>query len=295
MLQTHVLAPSDRLAAFDRHRPALFSIAYRMLGSASGAEDVLQDTYLRWVSAEAEEVRSPKEYLTATVTRLALDHLKSAQARREVYVGPWLPEPLLGVDERDPLATTMLAESLSTAFLVLMERLSPAQRAAFLLREAFGSGYPEIARILETTEANARQLVQRAKQHIAAGRSRFPLDRGHASLLARRFLDASADGNLDGLRALLADDAVAVSDGGGKFAAARKPITGADRVARLVGSVVRKWRAHGDVEIAPVNGGVGLLWRSSERLRAVMTVAVSDDGQRVSDVFIVVNPDKLRN
>lgn len=283
----------ERLAAFREHRPLLFSIAYRMLGSASDAEDIVQDAYLRWQRADAAEVRSPRDYLSTIVTRLAVDHLRSARVRREVYVGPWLPEPLVGVDAHDPLAATTLAESLSTAFLVLLERLTPAQRAAYLLREVFGFDYPDIAGILKTSDANSRQLVQRAKQHLAAGRPRFTSDAKQADELARRFLTASTSGDMDGILALLADDAVAWADGGGKFAAARLPVIGADRVARFVASVVRKWIASGDVRIAPVNGGVGLVRHAGGRLRAVMTIAVGDGGRRVDGVFIVVNPDKL--
>jgi len=283
----------ERLTAFAAHRPLLFSIAYRMLGSSSDAEDVVQDAYLRWQRAGADDVRSAKDYLSATVTRLSIDHLRSARVRREVYVGPWLPEPLVGVDEHDPLAATTLAESLSTAFLVLLERLTPTQRAAFLLREVFAFDYADVARILDTTEANGRQLVQRAKQHIAAGRPRFSADRKAASVLSERFLKASSDGDLDALVEMLSADAVAYADGGGKFAAARRPIVGSERVARFVASVVAKWRGVGEVRVSAVNGGVGLLHYVGGALRAVMTVAAAD-AWRVDRVFIVVNPDKVR-
>lgn len=283
----------DRLTVFREHRPLLFSIAYRMLGSAADAEDIVQDAYLRWERAAPEAVRSPKDYLSTTVTRLAVDHLRSARVRREVYVGPWLPEPLVGVDAHDPLAAATMAESLSTAFLVLLERLTPTQRAAFLLREVFGFDYSEIARILRTSEANSRQLVQRAKQHIEAGRPRFESTRRAADDLAQRFLAACTTGDVDEVLALLAEDAVAWADGGGKFSAARRPVVGADRVARFVASVVRKWRTSGELRIAPVNGGVGLLQSAGGRVRAVMTVAAGAGGGRVGGVFIVVNPEKL--
>ena len=283
--------PDDRLGAFREHRPLLFSIAYRMLGSATDAEDVLQDAYIRWQRADGTEVRSPKDYLSATVTRLAIDHLRSARVRREVYVGPWLPEPLVGVDARDPLAAATLAESLSTAFLVLLERLTPTQRAAFLLREVFAFDYPAVARTLDTSEANARQLVQRAKRHIAEGRPRFASDAGRAEELTRRFLAACSTGDMDGLVAMLADDAVAWADGGGRFHAARRPVLGADRIARFVASIVRKWQESGEVRLSPVNGGPGLLFHAGGRLRAVMTVATA--GEHVAGVYIVVNPEKL--
>lgn len=283
----------DHATVFRQHRPLLFSIAYRMLGSASDAEDVVQDAYLRWERADTTDVRSAKDYLSTTVTRLALDHLRSARVRREMYVGPWLPEPLVGVDEHDPLAATTMAESLSTAFLVLLERLTPTQRAAFLLREVFDFDYAAVARVLETSDANARQLVQRAKQHIAAGRTRFSSNGRQADELARRFLTACTTGDVDGLLSILAEDAVAWSDGGGKVAAARRPVIGADRVARFVASIVRKWSTSGEVGIAPVNGGVGLLFSRAGRVRAVMTIAADRSGERVGDVFVVRNPDKL--
>jgi RNA polymerase sigma-70 factor, ECF subfamily len=283
----------DRVAVFREHQPLLFSIAYRMLGSTSDADDVVQDAYLRWEHADTDDVRSPRDYLSTTVTRLALDRLSSARARREVYVGPWLPEPLVGVDANDPLAASVLAESLSTAFLLLLERLTPSQRAAFLLREVFGFDYPEIARILDASEANARQLVVRAKQHIAAGRPRFAPDRKRADELTRRFLTACASGDVDAVLPLLSEEVVAWADGGGKFSAARRPVTGADRVARFVTSVVRKWAAAGDVRIDPVNGELGLILRVRGRYGAVLTVALESEAQRVTGVFIVVNPDKL--
>lgn len=281
----------SRLEAFREHRPLLFSIAYRMLGSTADAEDLVQEAYLRWLKTDPSEVRSPKDFLSTTVTRLAVDHLRSARVRREVYVGPWLPEPLMGVDERSPIASAELAESLSTAFLVLLERLTPTQRAAYLLREVFGYEYAEVSRMLEMTEANCRQLVQRAKQAIATGRPRFARDAGAAHDLARRFLDACTTGDVDGLVALLTDDAVAWSDGGGKFAAARRPVTGAERVARLLAGVMRKWRSSGDVRLEPVSGGLGLAFHRGGRLCGVITV--DSAAERVAQVFIVMNPDKL--
>ena len=280
-----------RLEAFREHRPLLFSIAYRMLGSTADAEDVVQEAYLRWLRTDPASVRSPKDFLSATVTRLAVDQLRSARVRREVYVGPWLPEPLVGVDDRDPAAAAELAESHSTAFLLLLERLTPTQRAAYLLREVFNYDYADVARILETTEANCRQLVQRAKQGVASGRPRFTRDARAAQYLARRFLDACTTGDMDGIVALLADDAVAWADGGGKFAAARRPVIGAEKVARFLAAVVAKWRSSGDVRVDAVSGGLGLSLHAGGRLRGVITLDTG--GERVGQVFIVVNPDKL--
>jgi RNA polymerase sigma-70 factor (ECF subfamily) len=282
-----------RVAAFNETRPLLFSIAYRMLGSASDAEDIVQDAFLKWQRADISDMSSRKSYLSTMVTRLAMDHLESARMRREVYVGPWLPEPLVGVAADDPLAAATLADSLSTAFLLLLERLTARERAAFLLREVFDFDYAEVARMLEVGEPNARQIVRRAKQHIAAGRPRTSSDARAAEKLARRFLDTCVTGDIDGLLAMLSPNVVAWADGGGKFAAARRPVRGADRVARFVASLTHKWAASGELRIAPVNGGVGLLFSVQGELCSVLTVASSGEAESISSVFVVVNPDKL--
>jgi len=286
------LERDERAGAFHAHRPLLFSIAYRMLGSAADAEDIVQEAFLRWQGADADAVRSPRDYLSTTVTRLAVDHLRSARVRREVYVGPWLPEPLVGVDERDPLADVALADSLSTAFLLLLERLSPSQRAAFLLREVFGYDYAEVARMLQTTEANCRQLLQRARRRIADGRPRFDADREAATSLARRFAHACATGDVQQLVAMLATDAVAWADGGGKFSAARRPVRGSERVSRFIASVLQKWRTAGVVRVAPVSGGAGVVFELDGRRAGVLTVAA--DAGAIRSVYLVMNPDKLR-
>jgi RNA polymerase sigma-70 factor, ECF subfamily len=292
MTEDHTAADA-RVAAFNETRPLLFSIAYRMLGSASDAEDIVQDAFLKWQRADITDMSSRKSYLSTMVTRLAMDHLESARVRREVYVGPWLPEPLVGVAADDPLAAATLADSLSTAFLLLLERLTARERAAFLLREVFDFDYAEVARMLEIGEANARQIVRRAKQHIAAGRPRASSDARAAEKLAQRFLDTCVTGDIDGLLAMLSPNVVAWADGGGKFAAARRPVQGADRVARFVASLAHKWAASGELRIAPVNGGVGLLFFVKGELHAVLTVASSGDAESISNVFVVVNPDKL--
>ena len=281
----------ERFEMFHEHRRLLFSLAYRMLGSASDAEDIVQDAYLRWERVNLDEVRSPKDFLSTMVTRLAMDQLRSARSRREVYVGPWLPEPLVGVDQRDPIAAIDMAESLSLAFLLLLERLTPKQRAAYLLREVFDYDYPDVASMLQTSEANARQLVQRAKQRIVAGRPRFDADAELANDLSRRFVDACTTGDLNALLALLSNDAVAWADGGGKFAAARRPIVGAERVARFVAAIVGKWRSTGELRVEPVNGALGLMMYVGQELKGVITTAIGDG--RVQNVFVVVNPDKL--
>src|SRR5919201_2733309 len=208
-------------------RPLLFSIAYRMIGSVSEAEDIVQEAFLRYHRAQPTDVENPKAYLSEVTTRVAIDHLRSARARREEYVGPWLPEPLL-VDEHapDPSEQAELADSLSLAFLVLLERLSPVERAAFLLREVFDYPYDEIAEIIDRSEDNARQLVTRARRHVDEERPRFDADRRAQEELTERFMAATMDGDTEGLIELLAADVVAYTDGGGKVQAARKPLHG---------------------------------------------------------------------
>jgi RNA polymerase sigma-70 factor (ECF subfamily) len=213
----------DRESQFQDLRPLLFSLAYRMLGTRADAEDVMQDAFLRWQTAAEEEVRSPKSYLTTIVARLSLDELKSARRKREAYIGPWLPEPLVAPLGTQPLE---MAESLSLAFLHLLETLSPTERVAFLLREAFDSGYDEIAAALSTTEANSRQLVARARKRLHDGRPRFPIDRGRHQEILRTFLVACATGDPSQVASLLGDDVVLYSDGGGKVAAALNRYSG---------------------------------------------------------------------
>src|SRR5437870_6164151 len=213
-------------------RPLLFSIAYRMLGSVSEAEDVIQEAFLRYHRAGKEaDIESPKSYLSAVTTRLSIDHLRSARARREAYVGPWLPEPLLTEQAQDPAEHAETADSLSLAFLVLLETLTPLQRAVFLLREVFDYGYGEIAAILGKSEDNCRQLAVRARRHVEARKPRFEASRRRREELARRFFAAAEQGDTEGLVGLLAADAVAYGDGGGRALAFPHPVHGRERVA----------------------------------------------------------------
>jgi RNA polymerase sigma-70 factor, ECF subfamily len=273
---------------FQELRPTLFALAYRMLGTRADAEDVVQEAYLRWQSAAVGEVRSPKSFLTTVVARLALDALKAAHRKRETYVGPWLPEPIV-----EPLGTqhVEMAESLSLAFLRLLESLSPAERVAFLLREVFDADYDEVAAALETSESNGRQLVARARKHIQEGRPRFAVDRERQSAALREFLQASATGDPSRLTALLAQDAVLYSDGGGKVKAALNPIVGADKVVRFLVGVSRKVPVLRP-EFVDVNGGVGVVLWDGERLHSVLTVEVDGEG-RIAGVYLVSNPEKL--
>ena len=277
---------------FQEHRPLLFGIAYRMLGSVTEAQDMVQEVFLRWQSQAIEEIKSPKAWLTTTVTRLCIDHLRSARVRREEYVGVWLPEPLLEA-QQPPAEAPGLAESLTTAFLVLLETLSPAERAVFLLREVFEYDYDEIARITEKSEANCRQMLRRAKEHVAAGKSRFKADAARNEQLVQQFMDACRLGDTEGLLAMLSDDATLYSDGGGKVLAAVKPIFGADRVSRFLVGVMRFVAPDEEFRFAVVNSEPGLLRFHHGQLIQTTTFALADG--RITAIYVVRNPDKLRH
>jgi RNA polymerase sigma-70 factor (ECF subfamily) len=280
-----------------RLRALMFSIAYRMLGSVADAEDVVQESLLRLHRAQAEGVvvESAKAYAAAVATRLAIDHLRSARIRREEYVGSWLPEPV--IDEREPgmVRHVELAESVSMAFLLVLETLSPVERAVFLLREVFDYGYDEIARIVEKTEDNCRQIFARAKRHIDLGKPRFESSREKRDELARRFFTACEAGNLDDLVRLLAADAIFYGDGGGKATAIMQPVFGRDRVARLLhGFFIKGWQIPVRVRAVDVNGQPGLMVLDpQDRLINVIALDIADDA--VQTVRSVVNPDKLQH
>jgi len=287
----------DEGDAYQELRPLLFSIAYRMVGSASEAEDLVQEAYLRFHRAVAggAEVDSPKAYLSTVTTRLAIDHLRSARARREQYVGDWLPEPLVTGEAADPAVHAETADSLSLAFLVLLERLSPVQRAVFLLHEVFGYPYAEIAGLVGRSEDTCRQIAARARRHLEAGRPRFEASRRQREELARRFFAAVDEGDTEGLVGLLAADAVLVGDGGGKAPALAAPLYGAERVARFLIGLARRGRAAG-IGNAPaeINGHPGLLTLDSAgRLLGVLALDIADG--RVQTVRSIINPDKLRH
>jgi RNA polymerase sigma-70 factor (ECF subfamily) len=279
----------DRTAEFQQLRPALFSLAYRMLGTRTEAEDVVQDAYLRWDAAGANEVRAPKSYLTTIVARLSLDALKAAHRKRLTYVGPWLPEPLV-----EPLGTQSLemAESLSLAFLHLLESLSPAERAAFLLREVFDADYSEVASALGTTETNSRQIVTRAREHLRERRPRFPVDRERHRSVLQEFLKACATGDPSRVAGLLSEQVVAYSDGGGKVLAALNPIDGRDRVSRFLAGLGKKAASGLAAQLMDVNGEAGLLLLLADRPIGVVTVDLDAQGL-ICGLFIVSNPDKL--
>ncbi|HZO26922.1 MAG TPA: RNA polymerase sigma-70 factor [Chloroflexota bacterium] len=283
----------DAVAVFAEERPKLFGVAYRMLGSVADAEDVIQETFLRWqeVMDAGTAVESPSAYLTTMVSRRCLDELRSARRRREEYVGEWLPEPLLEDDRLDPAATTELADSLSTAFLVVLEALSPGERAAFLLHDVFGYEYAELARILGRGEPACRQLVARARRRVAERRPRFDVSPEVHARLLNEFMYAATAGDVDGLVSLLAQDAVLTADGGGVVTAARNPIAGADRIARWSIGVLEKTQWNVSFEVATVNGLPGAVMRVDGTIYGVMSIEVRDG--KIQNVYIQVNPAKL--
>ncbi len=276
-------------------RPLLFSIAYRMLGTVSDAEDVVQEAFLRLQRAErgGTVVQSEKAFLTTVVTRLSIDQLRSARAQRETYFGPWNPEPLIASDEPDPAEVAEVADSLSMAFLVLLETLSPVERAVFLLREVFDYGYDEIAQSVERNEANCRQIFARARKRIDEGKPRFEADRAKREALAGRFLTAVQTGQVEQLVELLAADVVFYGDGGGKGRGLPKPIYGSGRVARLLHAFSAEGREIGArSELTTVNGQPGVINLDRDgRLINVMELEIADDV--VQNIRSVINPDKL--
>ncbi len=279
---------------FDRHRPLLFSIAYRMLGSVMDAEDIVQETFVRWREASEGEVRSPKAYLSAVVTRLCIDQLRSARARREEYVGPWLPEPLPSERAPSMVDAVVLEESLSMAFLVLLESLSPIERAVFLLREVFDYDYDEISRLVGKSEANCRQIARRARQSVAARRPRFERSPEQEERLTERFIRACSSGDMEGLLELLSDDITLWSDGGGKVHAALNPIRGSDKVARFLLGILGKAPPGFVVRRARINTQPGIVCYYTDRQpQSVTTFDVAQE--RIQAICILVNPEKLQN
>lgn len=280
---------------FTTDRPLLFSIAYRMLGSASDAEDVLQDAWLRYRNADDSTIRSPRALATTIVTRLCLDRLKSARATREQYVGPWLPEPVL-TSELEPDSMLQRAESITLAFLVLLEKLSPEERAVFLLKEIYEHEHAEIAEMLGITVENSRQLLHRAKAHLAGARPRLTGTPASRRAVAERFARAFAAGDASELTTLLASDVGMWSDGGGKAGAARRPLMGRDQVLNFLIGLHRVGHATGVVQQASlefhdVNSEPALVLRVGERLESLFVLSIADES--VSAIRVVRNPDKL--
>jgi RNA polymerase sigma-70 factor, ECF subfamily len=293
---------TDPAASFEPHRRRLLGLAYRMLGSVSEAEDAAQDAYLRWHAADRDSVSDARAYLTTTTTRICLDALKSRRARREAYVGPWLPEPVLDTTALAPDTQTELAEDLSIALLLALDRLSPLERAAFLLHDVFDCSFGEVATALERSEAACRQLATRARAHVRAARPRGAtvsparpgeIDAKHAQLMSA-FLTATQSGDLNALTRLLASDVRFWSDGGGKVSAALNVLDGADRAAAfLVGAVRKGWREDFTLRFATINGLPGLIVEGPEG--TVQTAAFEIEGDVIRALYVVRNPDKLRH
>jgi RNA polymerase sigma-70 factor (ECF subfamily) len=283
-----------RSEEFEELRPLLFAIAYRILGSVADAEEAVQETWLRY-DASATQPISPKAFLSAVVTRVSIDVLRSARARRETYVGQWFPEPLLTDPYQDPQRSAELADSVSMAALLLLERLTPLERAVFVLRDVFGFGFPEVASAVGRSEAACRQLAARARRHMDAGRPRFAADRREREELAARFFDALRDGDMDGLRELLAVDVQMVADGGGKAPARVTSVFGADKVARVLASIFPLLvKIDARVEPHELNGHPGAIIRDRDgKVAGTLTLDVL--GGRIQTIRSVANPDKLRH
>jgi RNA polymerase sigma-70 factor, ECF subfamily len=287
-------ATGDEVGEFETHRRALIGLAYRMLGSRAEAEDVVQDAYLRWHAVDRVAIQEPRRYLGTVVARLCLDRMKSAQARREIYVGQWLPEPVVDEAFDDGEVASELAHDISMALMLLLERLSPLERASFLLHDVFGLAFAEVAQALGRGEPACRQLAARARAHIEAGRPRFStsLEAGHR--LAAAFQAAVATADTGTLVRLLAEDAVLYSDGGGKRAAALNPIRSASRILRFFAGIVRKNAALATIAARPatVNGMAGFVMR--EDGGSLDTMAIEHRDGQITAIYLVRNPEKLQ-
>ena len=281
---------------FEAHRDLMFAVAYRMLGTIADAEDAVQDAWLRWSAASRADVADPRSYLARIVTNTALNRLRSVRSRREAYIGPWLPEPLLTAAGPDAAERAELAESVSVAMLVVLESLTPEERAVFVLREVFGFEYAEIGAAVGRSVPAARQLAHRAREHVQARRPRFDVDRNQQREVTERFLAAAGGGDIEGLMSVLAPDVTLLTDGGGKARAALRPITGASKVARFLVAIAS--RPYMGIEIseisltaAEINGSLGTLITGGGRAIAALTLTVS--GGRVTAIQLLANPDKL--
>ena len=277
---------------FENQRPYLFSVAYRMLGSVVDAEDCLQDAFLRWRKADTAQVMSPRSFLVTVVTRLCIDRLRAQKSSREEYIGPWLPEPVL-TDSSTAGDQSELSESLSIAFLVLLESLSPVERAVYLMREIFRYEYAEIADVIEKSESNTRRIFSRSKQHLETRQPRFSVEPTTHQQVFDEFMSACQSGDLQQLVTLLADDVVLYSDGGGKVAAARRPILGPDNVSRLLLGILKKAPPEFEFTVASVNGRPGVVAGMPEWTQSVMTADIVDG--KVQNLYVISNPDKLVN
>jgi RNA polymerase sigma-70 factor (ECF subfamily) len=283
----------SRIDIFLEYRPLLLSIAYRMLGSMADAEDLVQESFIRWQTTSEADVRSPRAYLVTIVSRLCIHQLESARVQRERYVGPWLPEPVSTGGTSDPLDASELQESLSMAFLLLLERLTPVERAAFLLHDVFGYGYDELARVVSKSESSCRQIVHRARRHVTDNRPRFDAAPEQHERLVREFMAATSTGHLEDLVSVLSNEVVLYADGGGKANAALRPVHGAVNVARFVlGAIAKSVPKDVSVNIEVVNGQPSVVYRLPQG-PAGCVLSVVTSGRRISEILVVTNPDKL--
>ena len=294
MVEMPLLDPkvTIRLATFDQYRSLLFSVAYRMLGSVADAEDMLQETFIRWQLVPDAEIRSPRAFLVTIISRLCITHLQSARVQREEYVGQWLPEPIITGPGSDPLEIIRVDESLSMAFLVMLERLTAVERAVFLLREVFEYEYSEIAAVLGQSETNCRQILSRAKQHVSAIRPRFKTSRQKKSDLLERFLKATSSGDMEGLVTLLSNDVVLHSDGGGKAIAVPNLIQGAENVARgIFGGLQKIVPKNLTRRVVELNGEPGVVSYLDGKPHSVLTLGAGEG--RIHAIYILTNPEKI--
>ena len=277
----------DAAAVFDPLRPRLVRIAYRMLGSFADAEDVVQDAFLRWLGTDRDAVEEPEAYLRRVVSRLCLDQLKSARRRRETYLGPWLPEPIVEADVEE-------LDDVTLPLMIALERLSPLERAAFLLHDVFGVGFDEIAETIGRDPAACRQLASRARTHVRAARPRFPLNRERGLEIAAAFFSASRSGDMQQLRSLLAEDVTVYADGGGKRPAANRPLVGADQAIQLHATIARIYAASPSriVRYGFINGLPGFVTVEGD---GPQTTALAIESNRIAAIYVIRNPDKLRH
>jgi RNA polymerase sigma-70 factor (ECF subfamily) len=275
----------DAAGSFNPLRPRLTRVAYRMLGSVADAEDAVQNAFLRWLKVDRAAVREPEAFLRRIVTRLCLDQLKSAQRTRETYVGPWMPEPVVDADEDE-------VDDVTLPLMMALERLSPLERASFLLHDVFGVDFEEIARTIDRDPAACRQLASRARAHVRSARPRYPVDRKHGLEIAEAFFTSSRTGDMQGLRALLADDVTVQADGGGKRPAVTRPLNGRERVVKLHAGLLRLYQGHSEIiRYTLVNGLPGFVSREIDGM--LQTTALEVEDGKITGIYIMRNPDKL--
>lgn len=278
---------------FEIHRPTLFRLAYSMLGRIAPAEDAVQEAYIRWQKQNIEQIKSPKAFLSTVVSRICLDEIKSARSRREQYIGPNLPEPFLSADSETPEEKMELTESLSMAMLVVLDQLTPVQRAVFILREVFDYDYASVAKMIDKSESHCRKIAQRARDQIHDNKPQFERNSVEQHKLVKTFIEAVQQGDLSEIESMLADEAILYSDGGGKVTAARKPVAGADKIAKFLVGIQKKGLKDADwwIEFKDINGEPGMIIWFEGEIYNVWTFHV--ENREIQSIYVVLNPDKL--